>query len=280
MRAAGEVAGPELELPGGHFAPGDRVVVKRNDRRRGVDNGDRGRILAVDREQGSLLLQVGDRQVVLDHDYLTGTTSDGEPTLLHGYAITGHVAQGLTVDRSYVLADEGISLEWGYVALSRGREQNQLYLCSQPDQARAEFAPTATEPADPIARLTARLQTSSAQILAIDAGQPMAEHGAEELHRLERAAAVAERERRTLENGKRGWIAAATGQRRRARERAADARLELLQARRVIAEQTHGAVPHDLEREREASAARAAENLRERQAERMTRRERGFGREL
>ncbi len=71
-----------------------------------------------------------------------------------------------------------------------------------------------------------------------------------------------------------------TGQRRRARERAADARLELLQARRVIAEQTHGAVPHDLEREREASAARAAENLRERQAERMIRRERGFGREL
>ncbi len=122
------MAGPELELPGGRFAPGDRVVVKRNDRRRGVDNGDRGRVLAVDREQGSLLLQIGDRQVVLDHDYLTGTTSDGEPTLLHGYAITGHVAQGLTVDRSYVLADEGISLEWGYVALSRGREENQLYL--------------------------------------------------------------------------------------------------------------------------------------------------------
>ena len=48
----------------------------------------------------------------------------------------------------------------------------------------------------------------------------------------------------------------------------------------MIAEQTRGAVPHDLEREREASAARAAENLRERQAERMTRRERGFGREL
>ena len=94
----------------------------------------------------------------------------------------------------------GISLEWGYVALSRGREQNQLYLCSQPDQARAEFAPTATEPADPISRLTARLQANSAQILAIDAGQPMADPGAEELHRLERAAAVAERERRSLEN--------------------------------------------------------------------------------
>lgn len=216
---------------------------------------------------------------MLDRAYLTDATSEGEPTLLPGYAITGHVAQGLTVDRSYVLADDGISLEWGYVALSRGREQNQLYLCAQPDHARAEFAPDATEPADPIPRLTARLQTSGAQILAIDAGQPMAD-GAEELHRLERAAAVADRERRALENGKRGWIAAATGQRRRARERAAAARLELLQARRVSADQMHGAVPHDLEREREASAARAAEAVRERQAERMTRRERGFGREL
>ena len=224
LRADGEVGGPEIELAGGHFAPGDRVVAKRNDRRRGVDNGDRGRVTAVDREQGSLLLQVGERQVVLDHDYLTGTTSDGEPTLLHGYAITGHVAQGLTVDRSYVLADDGISLEWGYVALSRGRDQNQLYLCSEPDQARAEFAPTATEPADPIARLTAHLQTSSAQILAIDAGQPMAQPSAEELHRLERASAVSERERRTLENGKRGWITAVTGQRLRARERARHAR--------------------------------------------------------
>ena len=278
--ATGEVAGPELELPGGHFAPGDRVVVKRNDRRRGVDNGDRGRILAVDREQGSLLAQVGDRQVVLDHDYLTDSTSDGEPTLLHGYAITGHVAQGLTVGRSYVLADEGISLEWGYVALSRGREQNQVYVCSQPDQARAEFAPTAGEAADPIGRLTARLQTSSAQILAIDAGQPMAQAGADDLLSLERAAAVAGAERRALENSKRAWLTSLTGARRRAHEREADARSQLVQARRQIAERKHGAVPHDLEREREASAARSAENLRERQAERMTRRERGFGREL
>ena len=167
LLAGGEVAGPEHELPGGHFAPGDRVVVKRNDRRRGVDNGDRGRVLAVDREHGSLLLQVGDRQVVLDHEYLASSTSDGGPTLLHGYAITGHVAQGLTVDRSYVLADEGISLEWGYVALSRGREQNQVYLCSQSDQARAEFAPTATAPANPIAGLTTRLLLSGKAIAAV-----------------------------------------------------------------------------------------------------------------
>ena len=178
-----------------------------------------------------------------------------------------------------MLADEGISLEWGYVALSRGREQNQLYLCSQPDQARAEFAPTTAEPADPSARLTARLQASSAQVLAIDAGQPMAQPGAEHLQRLEHAAAVASTERRALDT-KRSWLTSLTGARRRANEREADARSQLVQARRVIAERKHGAVPHDLDREREATAARAAEDLRERQADRMTRRQRGFGREL
>ena len=43
-------------------------------------------------------------------------------TLLHGYAVTGHVAQGVTVDRAYVLASDGLYREWIYTAMSRGRE--------------------------------------------------------------------------------------------------------------------------------------------------------------
>ena len=39
----------------------------------------------------------------------TDATGDGDPTLLHGYAITGHVAQGLTVDRAFVLAGDGMT---------------------------------------------------------------------------------------------------------------------------------------------------------------------------
>jgi hypothetical protein len=45
----------------------------------------------------------------------------------HGYAITGHKAQGLTVDHTYVLGSEALYREWGYVALSRGRQTNRLY---------------------------------------------------------------------------------------------------------------------------------------------------------
>jgi ATP-dependent exoDNAse (exonuclease V) alpha subunit len=49
---------------------------------------------------------------MLDAPFLLGETAHGEPRLLHGYAITAHVAQGSTVDRAYVLADEGLSREW------------------------------------------------------------------------------------------------------------------------------------------------------------------------
>ncbi len=48
MLAAGKLGGDELRLPGGSFAVGDRVVVRRNDRAAGVDNGQAGRVV-VDR---------------------------------------------------------------------------------------------------------------------------------------------------------------------------------------------------------------------------------------
>lgn len=53
----------------------------------------------------------------------------------HGYAFTGHAAQGATVERAFVLAgDQGALHEWGYVACSRARTETRLYLStSTPD---------------------------------------------------------------------------------------------------------------------------------------------------
>jgi ATP-dependent exoDNAse (exonuclease V) alpha subunit len=148
--ADGKLQGPEIRLPGGTFAVGDRVVVKRNDLARGVHNGDRGQIVAAD-AAGSLVVLCGDRRAVLDRRFLMGATADGEPTLLHGYAITGHVAQGLTVDRTFVLATEGMTQEWAYVAMSRGRHSNRLYVAARGDGLRAEFAPTDCHVEGPVA---------------------------------------------------------------------------------------------------------------------------------
>ena len=75
----------------------------------------------------------------------------------------------MTVDRAYVLAGPGISREWGYAAMTRGRHQNRLYAARDPDD-RQEFAPTIP----PEHRRTARselvraLSTSQAEPLALE----------------------------------------------------------------------------------------------------------------
>ena len=90
--------------------------------------------------------------------------------MLHGYAITCHVAQGMTVDRSFNLADSNLARELAYTALSRGRAANHLYLARHPEDARAEYAPGSGTRIDPLERLVAALTTSRARVLAIDAG--------------------------------------------------------------------------------------------------------------
>ena len=54
MQAAGRVHGEELTVAGAPFAAGDQVVIRRGDRRLGVVNGDRGTVVAVEPEAGTL----------------------------------------------------------------------------------------------------------------------------------------------------------------------------------------------------------------------------------
>src|ERR687896_1786044 len=60
MRATGALGQEELVSPGGAFAIGDRVVLRRNDRRLGVANGERSVVAAVDPDAGGIELRVGD----------------------------------------------------------------------------------------------------------------------------------------------------------------------------------------------------------------------------
>ncbi len=146
-------------------------MVKRNDTRRGVNNGDRARVTAIEPDSGAVVIERRGQQVRLDRRFLAEPTTAGDPPLVHGYAITGHIAQGLTVDHAFVLAGEGIDREWAYVALSRGRHSNRLYLAADLDDDRAEYAPARPPTTDPIKRLARQLESSSAQVLAIDSGR-------------------------------------------------------------------------------------------------------------
>jgi hypothetical protein len=123
MLEVGRLTGPTVVTTGGlDLRAGDRIVCLRNDRRLGVVNGTRATITRVDVARRALEA-VDDRgeQLVLPADYLDAGH------VAHGYAITGHKAQGLTCDHTYTLGTETLYREWGYVAMSRGRLSNQLY---------------------------------------------------------------------------------------------------------------------------------------------------------
>jgi len=211
LRAAGALGADELNLAGGRFAVGDHVVVKLNDQRHGVLNGDRARVSEVDLDATRLVLVCRGRQVSLDASFLAQRTPQGDPTLGHGYAITAHVAQGVTVEHGFVLAGPGLNRELGYTALSRGRHSNRLYVAAEADSARKEFAPLDGHTVDPVDRLVTALGTSAAGAMAIDSGARDLDW-AQRLEAAERSLSRAVRERRSFESSAARW---ASGRRKR-----------------------------------------------------------------
>jgi conjugative relaxase-like TrwC/TraI family protein len=167
--AAGDVSGPALELPSGDFAVGDQVITLRNRTALGVQNGMRAAVATVDLEAGTLTAVTDDgRRLDLPRSYLEAGH------LAHGYAVTAHKAQGLTVERAFVLGGDEVYREWGYTALSRAREGARLYLVGG-EPLRELMADDlggrhAAERREPLEELAADLARSRARELSIDAG--------------------------------------------------------------------------------------------------------------
>jgi Ti-type conjugative transfer relaxase TraA len=100
------------------FAGGDRIMFLKNERDLGVKNGSLGTVRSADPFRMAVTLDDG-RSVAFDlKDYAH---------VDHGYAATIHKAQGMTIDRVQVLATPGVDKHSTYVALSRHREQVDLY---------------------------------------------------------------------------------------------------------------------------------------------------------
>jgi Ti-type conjugative transfer relaxase TraA len=100
------------------FAPGDRLLFLRNERDLGVKNGTLGTLLDVTPAHLSVRLDDG-REVSFD----TKAYADVD----HGYAVTIHKAQGMTVDHAHVLATPGLDRHASYVALTRHRDGVALH---------------------------------------------------------------------------------------------------------------------------------------------------------
>ncbi len=138
LRAAGALGAEHLiatERGERAFAAGDRLMFLRNERGLGagpgrggvaVKNGSLGTVLAVE--------GAGERlRVRLDGPGGTGTAREvafpvrAYGHVEHGYAVTVHKAQGVTVDRAHVLASGHMDRHAAYVALTRHREGVALH---------------------------------------------------------------------------------------------------------------------------------------------------------
>jgi len=105
----GHIGTSAIEVRGAAFAPGDRIVCRRNDRRLRVENGTRGEVIAVDPVAQSMTIALanGDRRL-LPSRYIHLTRRSGGASIEHGYAMTAHLAQGMTTDRAFVLGSETV----------------------------------------------------------------------------------------------------------------------------------------------------------------------------
>lgn len=103
------------------FDAGDQIVFLKNEGSLGVKNGMIGHV--VEAQTNHIVAVVGDgdhrRQVIVEQRFYNN--------LDHGYATTIHKSQGATVDRVKVLASLSLDRHLTYVAMTRHREDLQLY---------------------------------------------------------------------------------------------------------------------------------------------------------
>jgi hypothetical protein len=140
-----------------HVAVGDIIMSRANDAtitvapspRHAADtvdqvrNGNRWRVAAIDPTTNRLAAErlTDNARVVFDGDYL-------KKHVTLGYAATVHSAQGVTADSCYAILGEGASRAMAYVAMTRGRHNNEAFLYQKLSQeADHEHAKPVTSPA-------------------------------------------------------------------------------------------------------------------------------------
>ena len=126
--ATGAVTDQGLAVAGDQVAGvGDEVVTRQNDRllvtgRRWVKNGDRWVVTATNDDGSMAVRRVGGGgEVVLPAAYVADHVE-------LAYASTAHRAQGRTVDTAHAMVSPTTTREVLYVAATRGRESNRIYV--------------------------------------------------------------------------------------------------------------------------------------------------------
>jgi ATP-dependent exoDNAse (exonuclease V) alpha subunit len=145
------------------YRVGDRVTVTANDHQLGLLNGTHATVTTVDQGRRTLTLAAeDDRNVVVGADW-AGRHLD------HSYATTCHKAQGATVDVALLYGTAALTREAGYVALSRGRAANHLYV---PDDTAEPVAVAGDGYLDELAARLSRRRTQTLATRQLPRSQP------------------------------------------------------------------------------------------------------------
>jgi conjugative relaxase-like TrwC/TraI family protein len=160
------VLGESVEIGGRQWAVGDRVIARRNDRGRDLDNGTRGTVTAVEAHRGLMVQVDGGDTRDIDRAYV-------ERHLDHAYALTGHGMQGGTVHWAGVIGQpRDFSRNWSYTALSRARDPVAIFVVDEPtriEQERELIAPPEEQPSeDPLERMARRMRERDDEDLALE----------------------------------------------------------------------------------------------------------------
>lgn len=156
---------------------GDVIVTRRNDRRLSVfaghdfvKNGDRWSVEGVG-EDGSLRVRHVEHggTVTLPAAYVRENVE-------LGYALTVHRAQGATVDTAHALIDSRADRAGAYVGLSRGREQNNLYVRLNEGEKLDEVLETVAARHDGEAQLSVHESVDAIRAQQMDTAAAVAEY--------------------------------------------------------------------------------------------------------
>lgn len=162
MREAGQLRGEPIVVDERPFQVGDQILCLRNDYPHGLRNGMAGTIESIDHEHRRITMATDDGRRTIPTEYID------QGLLRHGYAVTVHKAQGSTCDHSLLLGSDELYREMGYVALSRGRLTNRMYVVDSQTVATEEELTLLDTLAD-------RLRDSHAKPLALQSLEPEVE---------------------------------------------------------------------------------------------------------
>ena len=110
-----------------YFAVNDRVYFLKREDSLSVINGTLGTISSINDKTGVIAVAL-DRDDLDQKPQIVSVNTEHYKHLEHGYAATVYKAQGVTVDRSYVLPSRHYDAHWTYVAMTRHRKSCDVFV--------------------------------------------------------------------------------------------------------------------------------------------------------